>query len=231
MSTIHQTTLFNRRNEALAFFSLIFIVGLIGSCKSETGCSNGSDCDVIAGNTYTNSVTLGAITTTTTVTFNDNGKFDLSNTYSGSGAPANCSSSGTWSLSGQTLEMTTNSSDCEDEELYALFVYELVKNYDDFELTGRWMTGGLGNTFYKQTAASGWAGTYRLKDFAQPSTLTMTTSANPDSGTFQFTGDYTQSGTWVASYSTANFTGTAGTGWDTNFSLTTHSSTSYFTKQ
>ncbi len=231
MFTMLRKTLLNKGFAALTFFSLFLIAVLVVSCKSDSGCSNGSDCDILAGNTYSHSITLGDITTTTTITFDDNGKFDLSNTYSGSGAPANCSSSGTWSLVGQTLEMTTNSSDCEGDELYSAFVYEFEKMYDDFKLTGRWLTGGLGNTYYKQNAVSGWAGTYRFKNYAQPSTLTLTASANPDSGTFQFSGDYTQSGTWVASSSTADFTGTAGTGWNSTFTLNMNFSTTYYTRE
>ncbi len=233
MSTIISKAELLKRLNFISFFSFLLIAAMTWSCKSDSGCSNGSDCDVIAGSSYTTSYTLDGITTNTTITFNDDGTFDISNTYTGTGAPANCSSSGDWSLDGQALAITTKSSACDGDELYASFVYELIKTGEhEVSITGRWLTGGLGNnTYYKQNAASGWAGTYRFKNYAQPSKLTITASVNPDSGVFQFTGDYTQSGTWVASYSTANFTGTAGTGWNSIFTLTMNSSTTYYTKE
>lgn len=223
--------LFTKTRVLAAIFFLSISV-MTWACKSDSGCSNGSDCDLIAGNAYTNSSTSDGITTNTTITFNDDGTFNLSYTYTGTGAPANCASSGEWSLEGQALGITTNSSDCEGDELYVNFVFELIKTGEnEVSITGRWLSGGMNGPYYKQNTSSAWAGSYSFKNYAQPTTLTMTASANPDSGTFQFTGDYTQSGTWVASFSTANFTGTAGTGWNSTFSLTMNSSTSYYTRQ
>jgi len=222
-------------------FSFLLMVSLIWACKSDSsggGCDNGTDCATLAGQTYTYMTTLGSVTTNSSIVFNDDGTATTTNTYTGSGAPANCSSSSNWTLNANALTWSTQTSSCNGDKMNFQYVYQLqINNSSSITFTSRWLYGFPLDNLWKQSGSAGLGGSYRAEQFSSPTLLILTAASDTSTqGTFQWTGDFNQSGTWTASgadFGACYLTGTAGTGfsgWSTPYSFTINTASFVYNK-